>query len=239
MKIDNPSRKISKLWGILSPVFLLLTFFSFNADIGDAAFALAFLFFILFITAIIVAVIYGKQASKLDRIIAGEGLLAHWTYTTDEWQRYAEKNYQVEKSGRKKLFFIVAGFALLIGIIYLIINREAGLGVFLMMLIVIAVTGFSAWFASWRNYRQNKNTGDAYISKDGIYLNKQIHIWNQLGARLSSMKYIEETPPMLVFSYVALTGTISQEYTVRVPVPSGQETRAKEILEQLQSITGK
>ncbi|MDO8637615.1 MAG: hypothetical protein Q7R34_15510 [Dehalococcoidia bacterium] len=240
MSKNNPARTTSVVWWILTPVFLFLTFFSFSSDIGDAAYAMAFGSFIMFITAIIVAVIYGSRARKLDQILSGEGLIAHWTYTPDEWLHYAEKEYQTEKSVKRILFFIIAGFALVIGIVFLIVDPESGIWVLVVMLALIAIIGFVAWFTAWHDHRQNiKHLGEAYISKDGIYLNKQLHLWNQLAAYLGSVEYIEETPPLLVFSYFAPTRTGLEQRDVRVPVPHGQEARAREVLEKFQAYTGK
>ena len=234
----NPARTTSLVWWILTPIFLFLTFFSFSSNIGDAAFALAFGSFIMFITAIIVAILYGSRARKLDSILAGEGLLAHWTYSPDEWQLYTEKEHQTEKWGKKMLFFIISGFALVVGIVFLIVDRESGVWVLVVMLALIAIIGFVAWFTSWYDHRQNlKHQGETYISKDGIYLNKQLHLWNQLSAYLGSVEYVEETPPLLVFSYFAPTRTGLEERDVRVPVPHGQETRAREIQQQFKIYT--
>jgi hypothetical protein len=185
MRKANPARTTSIVWWIFAPVFIFLTLLSFYSNLGDAAFALAFVSFTMFITAIIVAIIYGSRAGKLDRILAGAGLLAHWTYSPDEWQLYTEKENQTEVHDKKILFFMISGFALVTGIIFLIINPASGIWVMAVMLALIAIIGFVAWFTSWYDHRQNlKNKGEAYISKDGIYLNKQLHLWKHLGAYL-------------------------------------------------------
>lgn len=236
MSKANPARTTSLVWWILAPVFLFLTFLSFSSNIGDAAFALAFASFIMFITAIITAIIYGSRASKLNGILAGEGLLARWTYSPDEWKLYTEKEHETNKLGKKMLFFIISGFAIIVGVVALIVNPESGIWVLAVMLALIAIIGVLAWFTSWYDYRQNrKRTGVTYISKNGIYINGQLHLWNQLGARLGLVEYVEETPPLLVFSYFAPTRVGLEEREVRVPVPGGQETRAREILEQFKT----
>lgn len=240
MSKRNPARTTSIVWWILTPVFLFLSFFSFTAEIGDAAYALAFVSFIMFITAIIVAVIYGSRARALDRLRAGEGLLAHWTYQPDEWLQYAETEYRTEKHYKKILLLIISGFALVVGIGATIADQESGIGVLVVMLAVIVILSFTAWFTSWYNHRQNlEYPGEAYISKDGIYLNKQLHLWNQMLAYLGSVEYVEETPPLLVFAYFAPTRVGLEGREVRVPVPRGQEAKAREILEQFQASAGK
>lgn len=235
MSKANPARRTSIVWWILAPVFFLITVVAFYSDIGDAAFALAFLSLVMSITAVIVAVIYWSRARKLDSILAGEGLLAHWTYSPEEWRLYTEKEAQIEKSMKKRLFFTISAFAIIIGIIFWVIDHESGIWVLAVMLGLIAIIGFVAWFTTWYDHRQNLKCrqGEVYISNDGIYLNKQLHLWNQLGARLGSVVYVDETPPSIVFVYYSPTRTGEEEREVRVPVPHGQETKAMEVLEKL------
>lgn len=236
----NPARTTSIVGWILTPVFLFLTFLSFNAKIGDAAFAIAFFSFIMFITAIIVAVIYGSRARALDRLLSGEGLLAHWTYQPDEWLQYAEAEFQTEKELKKMLALIISGFALLAGIGFIIADWESGIGVLAVMLALIAMVSFLAWSTSWYNHRQNlKYPGEAYISKDGVYLNKHLHLWTHLLAYLDSVKYVEDIMPLLVFDYYMPTRTGLEGRHVRVPVPRGQEARGREIVEKMQAYAGK
>ncbi len=236
----NPARTTSIVGWILTPVFLLLTFLSFNAEIGDAAFAIAFATFIMFITAIIVAVIYGSRARALDRLLAGEGLLAHWTYQPDEWLQYAETEYRTEKELKKILALIISGFALVVSIGFIIADRESGIGVLIVMLALIAMVSFLAWSTSWYNHRQNlRYPGEAYISKDGVYLNTQLHLWTHLLAYLDSVKYVEDIMPLLVFAYFAPTRAGLEGRDVRVPVPRGQEAKAREIVEEMQAYAGK
>ncbi len=232
----NPARTTSVVWWILAPVFLLLTFLAFSSNLGDASFALASGSFVMFIAAVVVGIVYGSRARKLDGILAGEGLLAHWTYSRDEWQRFAETNFESEKAGKKILFYITSGFALIVGVAAFIVKPEAGVGVGTVMLVIILMMGGLTWFTSRYNYRQNKRSqGETYISRNGVYINKQLHLWNELGARLGSVQYIEDSPPLLVFSYFAPTRMGLEEHSVNVPVPSGQESSAKEIVQQFKS----
>lgn len=129
MRRSNPARTTSIVWWILTPVFLLMAFVFVNADIGDAAFAGAFFSFIMFITAIIVGIMYGSRAGALDRLLAGEGLLAHWTYEPAEWLQYAEKDYVADKQAKRVLALIISGFALAIGVFYAIFYPDGGIGV--------------------------------------------------------------------------------------------------------------
>jgi xanthosine utilization system XapX-like protein len=196
-------------------------------------FAISFVCVMLAITGIIVIIIYSGRARLLNRILNGENSLAHWRYSPEEWRTYTEKEYKEEKAMKKGLFLMVAGIALLIGIIFFIVNHEAGAWVFMAMLGLIAIIGFTAWFTSWYNYRQNnKYLGETYITENAVYINRQLHTWQGLGAVLDSVNLDQrKTQNILQFVYSAPTRTGMQEYRVNVPVPAGQEAEAKTIWE--------
>lgn len=51
----------------------------------DGGFAISFASILIAIIATIVGIMYLGWANKLDRILRGEGILAHWTYTPQLW----------------------------------------------------------------------------------------------------------------------------------------------------------
>lgn len=239
MGTSNPPRNTTIAWLFVSLAALGLTIIFFNLDVGGWGYALMFLSFVLFITGVIASAIYGSRSRKLLKLLSPKGHLVHWTYSLDEWKQFAEKEFATQKSFNKKLFFMVAGFALLCGIVVLIIDFEPGLWVMLAMLLLIGVTGFAAWFSGWNNYRLNmSNPGEAYLSGEGVYIAKQLHLWNAQGAFLKSAEYVKGVPSLLEFTYQAPARYGLQEYSVRVPVPRGKEDKARDIVSQFSSVLG-
>lgn len=100
-------------------------------------------------TGIIVVVVYAGRARKVRSILQGENMLAHWKYQPDEWSNFAEKEYTTEKKGKWRTFYVIAGLALLTGILFFIINRESGGWVLVSMLALIGIIAFTVWFTSW------------------------------------------------------------------------------------------
>ena len=233
---DNPPRKTATIWCIITAlaVFAIFAPHIFGMDELNGGFAISVLSFFLAITGIIVIIIYAKRASKLESMLKGNNLLAHWTYTPDEWRQYTEKEYQSEKKGKWSLFYIVAGIALFLGIMFFIFGGEGGLWVLVGMLALIALIAFVAWFTAWYNYSQNKKyLGEAYITPDAVYLNRQFHTWKGLGAKLESVVLAEhKSQQVIAFTYSVPTRSGRQEYTVRVPVPRAQEKSAEKLAEK-------
>jgi hypothetical protein len=70
-------------------------------DDFDGGFAISFFSIIVAVVAAIVGFMYLGYAGRLDKILRGEGVLAHWTYTSDYWTQYTEKEYEEEISEKK------------------------------------------------------------------------------------------------------------------------------------------
>lgn len=230
---ENPPRRTALVWLIITIVGFVMIFAPGFLGIEgmNGGYAISFVSLFVAIIGIVVVIVYTILANRLDKILRGEGLLAHWTYTPEKWKEYTEKEHLAENIEKRGLFFVVSAFALFFGILFWIIDPEAGIYVFLAMLGLIALIGSVALLTTWYNHNQNeKYLGEAYIAKDALYLNRRLHSWRILGAKLESVTLENKQDLMLLtFKYSASTMTGPQNYTARVPVPDGQEETAKNI----------
>jgi MFS family permease len=233
---ENPPRKTAIIGLIVTIVGVMMIFVPGFAGIGgmEGGYAISFVSLFVAIMGIIVVVIYTWLAKMLDKILRGEGLLAHWTYTPEEWKEYAEREYAEEKTEKIGLFIVVSAFALFFGVLFWVIDPESGIYIFLAMLGLIAIIGFAWRFTAWHYYNQNKKyLGEAYITRDALYLNRRFYAWCILGARLISVTLRNEQDlTLLNFTFTTPTMTGLQDYTARVPIPQGQEETAKTIVQQ-------
>ena len=232
----NPQRRTAIICWILTALFVFAIFAPsiFGMDGPNGGFAISFLSLVAAITTLIVAIMYQGRASALGRIFKGENLLAHWKYDPVEWQAYAEKEYVAEKRDKRNLFYLVAVISLVVGVGFTIAHPDVGwvvLGVLGGVLVFIAIL---VLFTTRYNYWMNKKyLGEAYITPDGVYLNRQLHLWRGWGASLDAFSYNEEDK-FLAFQYSTPNRTGRADYTVRVPVPVGKEQEARQILASFQ-----
>ena len=230
---NNPPLQTIVAWAIITAlaVFGIFAPSLFGMDGFKGGYAISFVSFFMVIAGIIVIVIYSGRARAVSRILKEDNILAHWTYDPAEWNEYAEKQYVEEKKEKRVLFYIIAAWALFFGILFFLLDNENGLWVLVLMLALIAVIAFTAWFTSWYNYRENKKyLGETYITEDAVYINRQLHTWRGLGARLDSVDLNQgEFQLLLRFVYSAPTRTGMQEYALNIPVPKGQEEAAEKI----------
>ncbi len=176
------------------------------------------------------------QAKKVDQILRGQGVLAHWIYPVDLWREYAEKEYKTEKAQKKFLVIIVAAFAIFFGLLFWLLDPEPGFIVFLVMMALIGLITLTWQVTAWYNYRKNTSntTKQVYITKDAVYLNNTLYDWT---TALTSFEKVllqkNKNLNLLVFVFTSLNRTGPQTYTIRVPIPPDQQENAKYIAEQI------
>ena len=223
---------------LVAAVFSVLIFIPETVGIDgfDGGFAISLVSLFVTVTGALAGLMFLGSASKLDLLLRGEGVLAHWVYNPDFWAEFTCKEYLQEKSEKKGLFLIVSAFALFFGFLFWILDSEAGFWVFIVML---GVTGlcFAAWqLSSYSNQRNNTAGGvkEVYISKEAIYLNNKFYTWKAPLTHFRSVtQEINRGVPVLVFRYTVYSRTGPQTYTTRLPVPPGQEQTAQRVIEQV------
>jgi hypothetical protein len=235
----NPPRTTATVWWVITSLasFGIIAPFIFDMDCMKGGCAIAFICFFLTIIGLIVAILYQRRASALDKILYGKDLLARWTYSAEEWKKYSEDEYKRERGEKQALFIIVAVIAAVAGVIFVIVDRgKAGLIVLACMGGLIALIAFVAYFTPWYTRWQNlKYPGEVLIAPNGAYFSRQLHLWDQFGARLVKVELHDKKQQYIEFTYEAPTRTGMQEYNARVPVPQGKEAEARALVEKFAS----
>jgi hypothetical protein len=85
---SNPPKKtaVASFFVALFAAVLIFVPESVGIDGFNGGFALSFVSLAIALTAVAVGIMYLGLASKLDKILRGEGILAHWTYTPEYGQ---------------------------------------------------------------------------------------------------------------------------------------------------------
>ncbi len=242
LKIPNMAKTTAVIWWILGVLFFIGIFTPAFADLFDAEtenwmFATMFFSIVLCATSFVVAVMYTKRARVVTGILRQENLLVHWTYTKEEWSLYAKKEHLENKRYNMNLFWLVTVIAVIIGVIFIIGKPKDWIIFAGTVLGIIFIAGFSAWLAVVLKKRQNLNLGEAYITKDAVYLNRELHLWKGFGAALEEAGYqgTARAVPVINIEYSVPARSGRQSVTVRVPVPRGREEEAQWITAQLQN----
>ena len=200
-------------------------------DMMGGGYALNFVGIFVVIVGAVVGLVYRARAATLQKILAGENLLAHWHYEPGEWQRYAGAEFERERTEKRSLFWLVMAITVVIGGACLIFDPEAGKWVALVLIGMLAILAVLAFGVPHLEYRRNRrSTGEALISSDGIYLNGRLHLWSRLGSRLVGVALVEGDPAAIEFTIAYPSRTGTQEDVVWVPIPRGQDAVAREVI---------
>lgn len=196
----------------------------------DGGFAIAAVCVVISLTAFICAVVFWWMSRKEDKLKNGENF-AHWTYTDDEWQKFAQLEKGLDASYKKTLYVIIVVFAVLCGGGFWIMDPENGVYVAYAMLGLIVFMGLVAFISIKTSAASLKRKGEAYISKDGVIMNGAFHAWSLVGSRFEDAAYHQENDPKYIeftYSFVARYGR--QTAQVRVPVPKEHEQDAAAVI---------
>jgi len=233
--MTNPKRKVARFSWIITGLglFLILGPMGLGWVEGmKGGFALAMGGLLVVTIGLTVFFLYRKLARQWDSITSGRDVLVHWTYSQSLWQDYTEKDYRADKRNKMTLFYIISAFAVFFGLLFFLLDREAGFIVLLIMIGLIILVRLTAYLSIQYIYQQNRRVkGEAFITPTAVLLNKQLHAWGSLGSTLEGVKFRPGRPALIEFAYSAPSGRTMASYSVRVPVPPGQEEAAQRVIE--------
>lgn len=228
MPIKNTQRRAAFIWIFIAfaGVFMVFMPAIFDIDIMNGGGALIFFGIFVFISGIIVSIMFFRRSKIFDNALRGE-VLVRWNYDTDTWKRFVQQDYEFRKGKSKSLFILISSICFVVGLIFFILDPEAGFYVFLTMLGMIVILAITAYLSAVVPYRRNKSrVGEVIIFSDGIYINGATHIWKGFTVRLESVSYSIDSENCVEFIYSAVTRTGRECYTVLVPIPQGREKEA-------------
>jgi hypothetical protein len=243
-KIPNPVKTTAIIWWIICGICLILIlspalFELADVEAGEWIFALMFFAIVFGITAFIIAIMYTKRASLTGQMLQRQNLLAYWTYSPEQWNSYAIKEHEENKREKRNMFIMIAVISVVICAIMAIIIRDDWYIFLFVALGIIVLMAPVAWLSVWTRRRQNqKYPGDTYICQDGIYFNRQLHVWRGFGAILEDVTYQQEPAEMLVLITYSVINRYNRQYvTIRVPVPRGRENEAVNLAQTLRGLS--
>lgn len=231
---ENPQVRVAFIWaavGAFATACVIIPFIPFlKIDAMQWGYGMACMSSFVAMMCGIATLFYIYRAFTLQRILNGEGVLAHWTYSPEEWSRFTQAETKRDRAGKITLFFIVAGFALFFGLIFAIFGGKEGIVVLLITIgLTVFIGGVAAVSIAWAYLANKRGQGEVTIARDGILQNKAFHNWNHFGGRLDRVFLREDESLLLEFDYSYPSRTGRQTAEVRIPVPAGREEEARRV----------
>lgn len=231
----NGHKKWAVICLIITAFGLIMIFYPFITEMDGfgGGFALMFAGIVITLTFFISSIIFFIQASSLVKAIESRESFARWNYSKNEWKKYYDLEYKRDKQDKRMIFFVASGFAIFFAFLFIILVDEPW-GAIYGALGIILLTGFLQWYVPVINLRRNKKySGIALISPHGIYLNGMWFPNGRFG-RIDSVRLIDNNKTLsFQWSQFAMMGGKvpgRNYFTIRVPVPEGEENKAQQIL---------
>ncbi|MGD9937727.1 MAG: hypothetical protein AB7S61_09675 [Methanoregulaceae archaeon] len=196
--------------------------------------AVTFISGFLFICGVATALLFWTRARAMDAILAGEGLLASWTYPVEEMRQSAEREYQDYREANRSLLYVVGGFILIAMVLMILFGGEAGLLTAGVLFGVLVLCGIASVVAPMLEYRRaSSSPGRAVITRQGIVYRGAVYPFRSFLMRMDDVRFLKKSrthSPLLAFSFLQLVGLyILRPFEVRVPVPQGEVENAQRI----------
>jgi hypothetical protein len=235
---ENPPKRTAFIWLGIAIAGIIIIFLPamIGLDGFDGGFAMSAGGLMVALTGFIAAGIYFRLARNVDSIMRNVDVLAYWTYSPEEWKQYTEEEHKEDAAAKRGLFFLIAIISVIVGIIMAIAIGENFHIIAFIILGIIAVAGLAAFFSTIAAYGYNrKHHGEVYITPDGAYFNRQMHIWKGMGNQLEEISVDNDGTGLtrLNITYSALAAYKRNSYTIRIPVPPGHENSAIKIAGQI------
>lgn len=230
----NPERRNYRIWLSLAAVGAALFVFPWivGMDGMKGGYALQFLSAALVVPmGLAGAFLTRKRARLYDRILAEEGLLAHWTPPPLKWRLFCEAELRRERAEKRFLFLLIAGFAVFFSGLFSLLDPKAvpfllwGTAGFVAFIGAVAV--LSVWLP---HRRRTRSEGETRIHREGLVTAGALHAWSGGGGRLEAVEMERAEEGLLLaltYSFPVRNGRDTR--TARIPVPPGREEAAEEV----------
>ncbi len=213
-----------------------------GVDMMQVGFGVSCIGLFVLLTGLVATLLFWQRVRTMDRLLAGEEILARWAYSEDQGQQQVESEFKRATDQNRTIYlvmvfwFVVIGGAF-VGVDYFINGEINWMFAGLFFGIMLFVGAF-AWLVPifWRR-RALKASREVLISRKGVVLNGAMHSWNGPFESLEGV-YFQEDPaePALVFSIRYLSRTDVSGHstqTLVVPVPPGEQDAARRVVDAL------
>ena len=235
----NHEKNSAFLWLLIAVAALVLAFLPFVLGVNVVKSFSWCMFSLLLVCVSLLGLLFFAalfwSSLRLDRMLSGEDLLAHWTYSPEEIAPYvSEEQGKLSRNKLIYLFFTLLTVAVCEGLAYIIDPANAlAPGAILIVGCFAVIYGFPKALASY----EKRFATDTYIGRAGALFCNHFHLWKLFNASLNRVFFTEGKPALLEIRYSFMSsddsGLTSTTVNLKIPVPKGKEAEAKRVVLEL------
>jgi len=237
MEIKNTQREIVRIWTWITLFFLAVGAYPIikQNDFDEISMLLLSLSVFMVIIGLVIVLVYRVRAKRLDELISGTDLLAHWNFTAQEWQAYVAYDYGKRRATMLITFYVIGGMLMTVGIIGVLVTVD-----YLFLIVCTGITAFVGLLMytvlAWNKARLTGKPGFVLLSTKSVLLNGVFHNWTSLRARVEKVIHTTEVSPSVITLEYSMPAKNGRTYTeIRIPVPLSQTKQASEIAEKIRA----
>lgn len=172
---------------------------------------------------------------RLDRMLSGEDLLAHWAHSPEDIAPYvAGEDARLSRNKLIYLFFTLLTVVVCEGLAYVLDPGTALVPAAILAIgCLVVIYGIPKALASY----EKRFATDTYIGRAGALFGNRFHLWKIFNASLNRVSFSEVKPAFLEINYSFLSsdgsGPTSVTVNLKIPVPKGKEAEAKRVVLEL------
>lgn len=224
---------------LFAAIFSVVCIYAFYFTDGfSGGYAAAFVSFFFAVSAVAVAALFFHRARVMDGILSSTQLLAHWTYSAEEAEQSARREYADYQERNQAMFLVIGGMLAIAAMIMMIFAEEEGqlTGAFLLavMALLFSVSRIAPRIALKYALTSPR---EAYIADSGIIYEGAVYPFQSFLMRMDGAAFLEKDgkkPAVLIFSFTQSAGlSIRSPFNIEIPVPQGEEENARKIVQKI------
>lgn len=210
--------RISRYLAVFCFVMMVLPFQEWSPVAGMWALAMISLFF--FLAAVIVSFLFRSREKKLQTLITGQNLVAHWTLTLSEKERYVRVLYTNELRKNKGILLVIVAFSTVVFGLFILLIEEGRLPMFLVYVGLIGLLSvFALGMPAYYRYQNLKNDGLVLLGAKYAYVNGYFHNWDFPLSGIKKARPINSPFYGLLIQYYYTDRTFKNTEELLIPVP--------------------
>ncbi len=235
---NSESRIVKRFWYATALFFILmiLPFQEWSPVAG--AWALAFISFFLFLVSISLALLFRSREKKLEKLITGESLLAHWYLTPEQKKLYVNYLFKQEVGKNRIILFSISFIAIIVFSVFILVIDEGKWAMFLVLVgLILFLSLFAFGMPYYYRYKNNKADANILIGAKYAYINGFFHNWDFPLSGLSKIRIIEEPFYGINLTYYYTDRTFKHREELIIPADKG--INLTQLIQQLKALNNK
>lgn len=231
--LQNSQTKVARISSYLAVFFFVLMLLPFQEWSPVAGFwAVAMISLFLFISAVIVGFLFRSRGKKLQTLINGKNLLAHWRLTSSEKDNYVKALYTNELRKNKGILLVIVLLATVVfGLFIYLVEEDRLPMLFVYFGLIGLVSIFALGMPSYYRYQNKKNDGLVLLGAKYAYINGYFHNWDFPLSGIKKARIIHTPFYGLLIQYYYTDRTFRNTEELVIPAP--KDIDLKQVVAQI------